>query len=142
MDTLQKINDSVRAFDPYSLFINYLWNNFLSNPFFWMQILILLFLILVARVFYFDNKKFDVTANNMAYPGMILLSCIVSVIIAECTKTTPFFPFSRFVLEGFITLAALFICYGLFGHKLIKWSSSKLNFKYSGQDDLLTEPKP
>jgi hypothetical protein len=120
MDTVKVIQQSGGG-NPYTAWIDFLWNTYLSNPKFWGIILLILFLMLIARVFVFDNKKLKVNSKSWFYPATFLFICAFCVWLKSDVK----FEFSKQYTSDFLsTLAATFIIYTAVGHKLMQKVSS------------------
>lgn len=129
--TVKGMDDGTRGFDFYGIIWDYLVKHYLTNPFFVLQIILVIVLIVISRVFIFDNRKVEISPKSMLYPAVILVSCALAVTIAELTDASPFYPISKFASDLIISTGILFLLYGIALHKLVIKISSKVNYNYT-----------
>ena len=125
MDTTKVSGLTGGGGDIYSSFFNFLWSTYFTSYKFWGSIFLVLFLMLLARKFIFDNPKIKWNAESWFYPLVLLISSsfVIWILGEEKFELT-----KKYFVNWLVNLAGVFVVYSLGGHKFLKWLEKKLNF--------------
>lgn len=115
MDSLKTFSPEP-ALDPFSYFLGFIKDYYLSNPTFWMTIFIVFLMLYIMRVLIFDNPKIGLNSKSWFYPAVF--TAVIFFVV--WLKNEAPFEFSKKYWSDLLTTAGgVTLLYMAFGHKLL-----------------------